>query len=371
MPVTSNNTPTRESPQLTGAQPQPARGGIQPGFQCWPDLPGDEKGNIYALHAQLLFTQWMTPGDFHYFKMQQIENLLRVAGKHSPFYRNSLGFLEKLPKHGLYEQHLAYLPLLSREDLQKHHQKIIIRKPLQGHGKTRMVQHPGPNGRPVRIFTSGLADTWNHGLALRKQDWHDMDVSLRHLEICNSIKQQKCADERWSVLPWSGPSRTLSADRPVEELFEEFIRIAPDYLRTLPGILQSFVELSISLGQKPQSLRQVHCRSEYLDPELRKLTENAWGVPIIHEYFVKEIGVIAQQCPDNNNLHVQSEFVHVEVLGKDDQPCRAGQTGRIVVTPLRNYQTPLIRYDTGHHAEMGGPCSCGRTLPVLTRILER
>lgn len=359
--------PTPDKLQKT----RPAAGVVQSGFQSWPEIPGNDKGNIYALHAQLLFTQWMVPEVFTDFSMQQIENLLRIAGKLSLFYRDRLGFLEKLPKRGLYEQHLAYIPLLSREDLQKHHQKITIGKPLRGHGKTRMIRYPEPNGRPVRILTSGLADTWNHGLALRKQDWHAMDVSLLHLEICNSIKQQKSAEERWSALPWSGPSRTLSADRPVEELFEEFIRIAPDYLRTLPGMLQSFIELSISHGQKPQNLRQVHCRGEYLDPELRKLVEKAWGVPIIHEYFVEEIGVIAQQCPDNDHLHIQSEFVHVEVLGDDDRPCHAGQTGRIVATPLRNYQTPLIRYDTGNRAEMGGPCSCGRTLPVLAGILER
>ncbi len=327
--------------------------------------------NVHALHAQLLFTQWMTPGIFQDFQIEQIENLLRFAGKHAPFYRDSLKFLDKLPERGLYEQHLAYIPILSYTDLQKYGQKIIIRKPLPGHGKPRMIRHSKFTGPPITILASGLLDTWNQALALRSQDWHEMDVSLVNLDICNSFKQQKNADDHWSVLPWSGPSSALSVDRPVEDLFEEFIRIAPNYLGTLPGILQSFVELTVSRGIKPRNLRLVHCRSEYLDPELRELAEKAWNVPIIHEYFVKEIGVIALQCPDNNNLHIQSECIHVEVLDEDDQPCHAGQIGRIVVTPLRNYQTPLIRYDTGNDAEMGDRCSCGRTLPVLTRILER
>ncbi len=303
--------------------------------------------------------------------MHQLENLLRFAGEHAPFYHDSLKFLDKLPKRGLYEQHLAFLPVLSYADLQKYGQKIIIRKPLPGHGKARMVPYSKLTGPPVRILATGLLDTWNHALDLRSQDWHGIDASSVHLNICHSNRQQQNVDEHWSALPWSGPSSTLCADRPIEDLFEEFLQIKPNYLRALPGILRSFVELSISRSLKPLNLRQVHCRGDYLDPELRKLAEKTWGVPIIHEYSVGEIGVIALQCPDNNNLHIQSEFVHVEVLDDDNQPCRAGQTGRVVVTPLRNYQTPLIRYDTGNHAEMGDLCSCGRTLPVLTRILER
>ena len=32
---------------------------------------------------------------------------------------------------------------------------------------------------------------------------------------------------------------------------------------------------------------------------------------------------------------------------------------------------PLLRYEIGDYAEVGPTCDCGRTLPVLTRILGR
>ena len=43
----------------------------------------------------------------------------------------------------------------------------------------------------------------------------------------------------------------------------------------------------------------------------------------------------------------------------------------MVITDLHNFASPLIRYDLGDHAEVGGPCPSGRTLPVLTRIMGR
>ena len=59
------------------------------------------------------------------------------------------------------------------------------------------------------------------------------------------------------------------------------------------------------------------------------------------------------------------------VLDADGRACAPGEVGRVVVTPLHNYATPLLRYEVGDEAELGGPCSCGRGLGVLKRIVGR
>jgi phenylacetate-CoA ligase len=45
--------------------------------------------------------------------------------------------------------------------------------------------------------------------------------------------------------------------------------------------------------------------------------------------------------------------------------------GRVILTPLHNYAQPLLRYELGDYAECGGACPCGRSLPVLSRILGK
>ncbi|HSZ74758.1 MAG TPA: hypothetical protein VK779_08055, partial [Rhizomicrobium sp.] len=45
--------------------------------------------------------------------------------------------------------------------------------------------------------------------------------------------------------------------------------------------------------------------------------------------------------------------------------------GRVVLSDLHNFATPMIRYDIGDYAEVGGPCPCGRGLPTLKRVLGR
>jgi phenylacetate-CoA ligase len=68
---------------------------------------------------------------------------------------------------------------------------------------------------------------------------------------------------------------------------------------------------------------------------------------------------------------VMSESLLVEVLDNQGQPCAPGETGRIVITDLHNLASPIIRYDIGDYAQLGEPCSCGRGLQKLDRILGR
>jgi phenylacetate-CoA ligase len=88
-------------------------------------------------------------------------------------------------------------------------------------------------------------------------------------------------------------------------------------------------------------------------------------------YTSEEFGYIALQCPEYEHLHVQSENVLVEVLDDHGSPCPPGAVGRLVITALHNFATPLIRYEIGDHAEVGTPCPCGRGLPVLSRVVGR
>lgn len=108
-----------------------------------------------------------------------------------------------------------------------------------------------------------------------------------------------------------------------------------------------------------------------LDAELRQLTREVLGKPIIDNYTSGECGYMALQCPACEQYHVQSEVVFLEVLDENDRPCAPGQIGRVIVTPLHNFAMPLLRYAVGDEAEPGLPCACGRGLPVLRRIVGR
>jgi phenylacetate-CoA ligase len=108
-----------------------------------------------------------------------------------------------------------------------------------------------------------------------------------------------------------------------------------------------------------------------LPDDLRALCRDAWNVKLCDAYSAEETGHIALQCPEHEHYHAQSESLIVEILREDGAPSAPGETGRVVVTTLHNFATPLIRYELGDYAVAGGPCPCGRGLPVIERVLGR
>jgi phenylacetate-CoA ligase len=118
-------------------------------------------------------------------------------------------------------------------------------------------------------------------------------------------------------------------------------------------------------------LRAVLTYGEPVPADVRAACRETWGVPVQDMYCCEELGYIAMQCPLHEHYHVPSETVLVEILDEQGHPCAPGQVGRVVLTPLHSFVMPLIRYAIGDYAAVGGPCPCGRALPVLQRILGR
>ena len=123
-------------------------------------------------------------------------------------------------------------------------------------------------------------------------------------------------------------------------------------------------------GQRLPKLRSVRTLSETVSAHLREDVRRVFGVGIEDVYSSQEFGVLATQCPEHGSYHI-SETILMEVVDDAGHPCGPGEIGRILVTDLVNYVTPLIRYEIGDYAEAGTPCACGRGLPTIHRFLGR
>jgi phenylacetate-CoA ligase len=213
---------------------------------------------------------------------------------------------------------------------------------------------------------------WNV-LTLRDHVWHRRDLSQK-LAIVREGSTHARADS-WGVatmgLVDTGPAVSNSIHTDAAELLEWLLTERPGYLFTYPSLLAELARLALARQARMPELLEVRTVSEALGPELRDLCREAWGVPLVDSYSSSEAGYMALQCPEYEHYHVQSEGVLLEVLDERNRPCGPGEVGRVVVTPLHNFATPLIRYDIGDYAEVGKPCDCGRGLPVLKRVLGR
>ena len=88
--------------------------------------------------------------------------------------------------------------------------------------------------------------------------------------------------------------------------------------------------------------------STMLYDETRTAMEKAFNCRCYSRYANEENGFLGQDDKDNNVFLMNRVNYITEVLKMDsNEPAAINEIGRIVITDLRNYAMPMIRYDTG------------------------
>ena len=112
--------------------------------------------------------------------------------------------------------------------------------------------------------------------------------------------------------------------------------------------------------------------AETLREDQRETIESTFRCKLLDRYGCREVGNVAQECGEQNGLHINSEHIIVEVVDENGRPCEPGNTGEIVLTELDNYAFPFIRYKVGDIGVLSDRrCPCGRGLPMLESVEGR
>jgi len=358
---------------------QPQGVGI-PSLACpgivWPAIPERPAADILALQYQLNRTQWWPAKTLLAAQLGQLEQLIRHAARTVPFYGARLKSLKDVKPGTLMPEDLARILILKRGDVQTAGDDLLSHDIPRDHGAVRIVQTSGSTGRPITVRVTGATGLYGAALNLRYHLWHGRAFSARVCCIRNLTGAAAKFAENDEATGWipgfrSGEMFYFDITRPVGEQLAWLADKDPDYLLTFPTNLKALLRQSRESGVRPRKLRQVATMSETLDPALRESCRDVWNAALSDSYSSEELGLIALQCPDHPHYHLQAESLFAEVLHEDGTPCGPGQTGRLVLTDLHNFATPLIRYEIGDYAEIGEACPCGRGLPVLNHINGR
>lgn len=141
-----------------------------------------------------------------------------------------------------------------------------------------------------------------------------------------------------------------------------------------PSAISSIAQYCIDRGNEPKdfNVSGIIISGESLYDNQRKTIEEAFGAVYLSRYSTEELGVLAHECKDGHNHHINVASYHVEIMRlEQDIPANPGELGRIVVTDLFSYAMPLIRYETGDLGIMGDKCHCGFNTPILESVEGR
>ncbi|MFT7472272.1 MAG: phenylacetate-CoA ligase [Kiritimatiellia bacterium] len=342
-----------------------------------PLLQNSKGQALYGLLVQLDESQWWSAEKMAAAQLQQLKRLITYAASHSPFYRQHLAGIDLA---NLSFESLSDLPLLTRAQLQENNETIDSDLLPEAHGAVTESMTSGSTGYPVKFRTTALTSTVWNALNMREQMWHgrefdQVSASIRWHSDAIGSPPNGVEFENWglpaSLFYKTGRGYFLNSNADVAAQITWLQKLQPSYLMTHPSNLRGLMTQLSSDGTRLQGLLEVRTVGESISNKLRVDVAQQLNAKLVDLYSSEELGYMAIQCPVQNQYHIQSESVLLEVLREDGSACEINEPGRIVATSLRNYATPLIRYEIGDYGELAAPCSCGRGLPVLKTIHGR
>jgi phenylacetate-CoA ligase len=344
----------------------------------WPALPTANSAARLATLYQLQQSQWWPADKLLAHQLQQIRTLLRHCIDTVPYYRRLLA--NNVMPETLGAEEWRQIPILSRETVQQLGEQLRTEQLPRGHGKAWLQRTSGSTGKPVETLGTEITAFFWNVFTLRDHLWHRRDlggklavIRYAHNDRTKPPHGQKLANwgQATTNVIETGSCSVLSIFSSIHEQATWLVRENPDYLLTHPSVVQELARHCQREKISLPALREVRTLGEALPDGLRELCQEVWGVNLVDIYSTIEAGYLALQCPEHKHYHVQSESTLVEILDEAGNPCKPGEVGRVVVTTLHNFATPLLRYEVGDYAEVGEPCDCGRGLPVIKRIQGR
>jgi phenylacetate-CoA ligase len=148
----------------------------------------------------------------------------------------------------------------------------------------------------------------------------------------------------------------------------------PKYIISYPSAI-TFLSKYMAENKidKITKIKAIFCHGEPLYSWEIEYIKNSFNCRVLDIYGHGEKSVIAATCEYSNNYHIFSDYCIVELIDKNDKIINEeGKIGELVVTGLKSFIFPFIRYKTG---DLGiytsTKCKCGREYPMIKSIIGR
>jgi phenylacetate-CoA ligase len=306
---------------------------------------------------------------------QQLANLLKHAKTRSKFWR------QRLPSR-ISHRSLERLPIQSRADIATQVKLEGSLVTSNGSGPVSNYASTGSTGTPVKVYicpengyynvVRNFAQYFIDNLSL-EENWVRIGPPTSQAKLEKALSVQ--VGDSWAgalgkvFRNGSGKKITHAFDDDV--LINELSKDQVGYLvcpsRYVDILLRKAgIDFIKKLGVK----LWLHS-SDYRDPAIVKALADI-GVPSLSNYSAGEIGPIAFECSKyQGHFHVAHTNVIVECDNRLTASFNDALLGRLLITHLHSYATPIIRYDVGDFGQVENRCRCGHDGPTISNIYGR
>jgi len=303
-----------------------------------------------------------------------LEKRVHDAISRFPFYAiKAKEFRGTLPRDGDRVK-LEELPIWTRAD-QRGFFESINEPPV----KSSFVNATGGStGVPLEYYVTRRSWEWRTAVSDRGYSWAGAEAGVRSLYVWGTpIHAPGIVDKLRQGFHHFLQKRTFFDSF---HFGDEQKRLCCDAINRLePGALVGYagnlVELARFVRENDGCLTwhagTIITAAEGLHPGQRELLEEYLGEEVFMSYGSREFMLIGMECRRHCGYHIASDNLFVEAVDDGGKPVEAEETGRILITDLRNGANPFVRYeigDLGALASRRRRCGCGLPFPILARV---
>ncbi|MFW6414718.1 MAG: phenylacetate--CoA ligase family protein [Thermodesulfobacteriota bacterium] len=306
---------------------------------------------------------------------KRLQDHLSYCLRNSPYYRELLRD-KKITPAEMNPDSLTELPLTSKSDLEANNDKFYA---VDNTKIADIVFSSGTTGQPTKMVYSNqdlerLA--YNEEKAFAACGMQAGDTVLLTTTLDRSfiagLAYYSGATRLGAAVIRNGQNTLENHRQVMERLQPSFVVGVPTFLKKLGRYLQANSPAALENTSKlvliGEPIRDRELRLNSLGREL----ESLWGSDVYSTYASSETITSFCECTAKQGGHLHPDLAIVEILDENNQPCAAGKTGEVVITPLAMEAMPLLRFKTGDISYLiQDPCQCGRTAPRLGPILGR
>ena len=304
----------------------------------------------------------------------QLENLLKHARMKSPFWRR------RLRAQNRDFEDLRLIPVLSLSDLilQCESEGSLISN--SGDAPSQSYATTGSTGQPVKVFVAPANGYYNSFRGIAQLFMTNVSLNANRVKIGPHFFDDDrdilvTRSEGWAgnlaCLFQNGSNKEISFEKNEAALISELSKEQVGYLVSSNRFVEILMknggaDLIRNLGVK----MWIH-QSDYRDPALLHQLKEC-GVVCTSNYSSGELGPIAYECSQfEGRYHVAHSNIIVEIDNSVNATYNGIIVGRLLVTSLNSYATPLIRYDIGDFGTLEPVCPCGHQGSTLSNIYGR
>jgi phenylacetate-CoA ligase len=285
--------------------------------------------------------------------------------KRSPFYRRHWS--------GSYPGEISDLPFLTKQDLVDTFPFDLCTVPVED--LVYMSLTSGSTGRPTAILksredmeTASLFSVRKMVMrGVRKTDVFQMTLSYGLWSA--GMGAHAAAQKLGCLVIPSGPGNTKRQVWLMQNFGTTVLHAAPSYHLRIAEVGEQ-----MGVDFESLSLRIAVSAAGRLDQGTREKIEERLNVSARNTYGMSEVGGVATECEFGCGLHSCEDELLLEVIDPETgETVGEGERGELVVTSLRRFAMPIIRYRTRDMVKVLSkePCECGRTHLRLSGDIER